>query len=44
MPKENLVIRASLSNKRVVLKGSSSNSLTEASSSGAPPPRGPSPS
>ena len=42
MPIENLVIRTSLGNKRVVLKGSSSNPLTEASTSGTPPSGGPS--
>jgi len=36
MPKENLIIRTSLGNKRVVLRGNSSNSLTEASSSSSP--------
>jgi len=39
VPIENLVIRTSLGNKRVVLRGNSSNSLTEASSSRGPPPR-----
>jgi len=40
MPKENLVIRTSLGNKRVVLRGNPSNSPIEASSSNRPPPRG----
>jgi len=44
MPKENLVIRTSLCNKRLVLRGSSSNPLIEASTSGAPPSGEPSPS
>jgi len=42
MPKENLVIRTTLGNKRVVLRGSSSNPLIGASSSCAPPSGGPS--
>jgi len=42
MSKENLVIRTSLSNKRVVLRGSSSNPLIGASTSGAPSSGGPS--
>jgi len=33
-----LVIRTSLGNKRVVLKGNSSNSPTQVSSSSGPPP------
>ena len=37
MPKENLVIRTSLGNKRMVLKGSSSTFLTDAPSSSALP-------
>jgi len=40
MPKENLVIRTSLGNKRVVLRGSSSASLIEAPFSSTLPPRG----
>ena len=40
MPKENLVIRTSLGNKRVVLRGNISNSPTEASSSSNLPTRG----
>jgi len=39
MPKENLIIRTSLSNKRVVLRGNSSNFMTEVSFSSSPPPR-----
>jgi len=42
MPKENLITRTSLSNKRMVLKGSSSNPLTKVSTLGAPPSRRPS--
>jgi len=40
MPKENLVIRTSLSNKRVVLRGSSSTSSTDAPFSSTLPPGG----
>lgn len=40
MPKENLVIRTSLGNKRVVLRGNTSNFSIEASSSNRPPPGG----
>jgi len=43
MPIENLVIRTSVGNKRVVLRGNSSNPLMEAPSLGAPSPGGPSP-
>jgi len=42
MPKENLVIRTSLGNKRVVLRGSSLNPMIGASTSGTPPSGGPS--
>jgi len=38
MPKENLVIRTSLGNKRVVLRGSSLASSTDAPFSSTPPP------
>jgi len=40
MPKENLVIRTSLGNKRVALRGSSSTSSTDALFSRTPPPGG----
>jgi len=40
MPKENLVIRTSLGNKRVVVRGSSSASWTDAAFSSTLPPRG----
>ena len=42
VPKENLVIRTSLGNKRVVLRGSSLNPMIGASTSGTPPSGGPS--
>ena len=42
VPKENLVIRTSLRNKRVVLRENLSNPLTGASSSSGSPPGGPS--
>jgi len=40
VPKENLIIRTSLSNKIVVLRGNSSNSPIEASSLTGPPIKG----
>ena len=40
VPKENLVIRTSLGNKRMVLMKNLSNPLTEASSSSGSPPGG----
>jgi len=40
MPKEKLVIRTSLGNKRVVLRENTSNYPVEASSSNVPPPGG----
>jgi len=36
MPKENSMIRTSLSNERVVVRGNSSNLLVEASSTSSP--------
>jgi len=39
VPKENLIIRTSLDNNRVVLRGNSSNSLIEVSSLSGPSPR-----
>jgi len=40
MPKENMIMRTSLSNKRAMLRGYSSNPPIEASSSSNPHPRG----